>query len=1415
MVYWALGRSALFLAIPPGYATAVWPAAGVALAGVLLFGYRVWPGVLVGSFFVNLSTSFDPTSLATVLESVALPAAIAGGASVQAVLGAFVVRRVVGFPSNFDRLRHILGTMALGGPLACVISATIGVLSLLLAGSIDGADLARSWGTWWLGDSLGVLVVIPLVSAWGMELHQASRRTRLFVSIPVLVVVVMTVLGYLDARERELQRAQTEFERRAEIMARTLKQTVRSELEILESIISLLETQGELDRKDFRGFVEPTFGRHPDLHGLSWNAVVAREDRAALEEKVRLEGFPQFQIAEQSPDGNVVRAGERGEYVVVLYIEPYQGNEQALGYDLASNPDRARALTAARDTGEITATPPIILVQETEEKPGFLFFAPVYRQGLPRETLDQRRRNLHSFVSGVFRGEPMVEEALAAFRAEGIDYRIVDTSDPDDARALYGDSTSGDGADRSSLPLAWSTDLEIAGRRWTVFFKATDAYTSAAQWGRVWVILTGGLFLTSLLGAFLLAVGGRASAIERKAEELRWQIEERRRAEKARSESEGQFRAVFENAAVGVAIVDADEHPLMTNATLQRMLGYSGEELAAMTFSEFSHPEDVDSDRKAFGEMVAGSLPHYEIEKRLITKGGATLWGHVAASLVRDSDGAPLFAVGVVRDVTQRKVAEEALQKNQSRLAAAQRIARFASWEWDRRTDVVWLSDEAYRIFGVVSEAQEASFGGFLERVHPGDSERVRQATEDALAGMRPYDVEYRIVRPDGEVRICHTVGEVWRGEDGSPEGIQATIHDITESRQAEQRAAHFSSVLESSLNEIYAFDPETLRFVEVNRGARENLGYSIEELRGLSPLDLKPEFTPDSFAALLEPLRSGSDEKVEFNTFHRRKDGTEYPVEVHLQLITHGEPIFVAIILDVTERMASERALLHTQFSVDHAVDGIFWVEEDGRFSYVNNAACELTGQTRESLLAMSVFDIDPNYSRDMWTEFWEMVQAKDNLVIESLMRRKNGTLFPTEIAINYLEVEGIGKCFATARDISERKGAEEERIKLEMKVREAQKLESLGVLAGGIAHDFNNLLVGVVGNAALAQEQLAPDAPAREAVREIEISAERAADLANQLLAYSGRGKFVVEPIDLSDLVDEIAHLAEVSVSKKAVVAYDLARNLSSIDCDATQVRQIVLNLITNASEAIGEEPGVVTVRTGQVDCDTAYLADTRAAAKLPEGSYVFVEVADTGAGMDEETQAKIFDPFFTTKFTGRGLGLAAVLGIVRSHRGAIEVQSEPNCGTRIKVLFPASEKTVPESPKPVPEEPAWKGAGTVLLVDDEPLVLRVAARMLERYGFDVISAVDGVEAVELYRERADDIDLVLLDLTMPRMGGEETFLELRRIREDVKVILSSGYVEQDSTSHFAGRGLAGFIQKPYRLGPLRDRIREVLES
>jgi len=403
------------------------------------------------------------------------------------------------------------------------------------------------------------------------------------------------------------------------------------------------------------------------------------------------------------------------------------------------------------------------------------------------------------------------------------------------------------------------------------------------------------------------------------------------------------------------------------------------------------------------------------------------------------------------------------------------------------------------------------------------------------------------------------------------------------------------------------------------------------------------------------------------------------------------------------------------------------------------------------------------------------------------------------------------------TLTDIAEKVRAEEERRKLEEQIQETQKLESLGILAGGIAHDFNNLLMGVLGNASLALAELPVESPARECVEHVETAALRAAELAKQMLAYSGKGRFVVQSLDLSALVEEMRRLLASSISKKATLTCDLERNLPPVEGDATQLRQIVMNLITNASDALEDEAGIIAVRTGSMEAPDGYDAKSYIHDSLPPGRCVFVEVADTGCGMDESTRRRIFDPFFTTKVGGRGLGMAAVLGIVRGHRGALSVYSEPGKGTRIRVVFPCVSGAPAAAIEPSEAAPhadaEWRGFGIVLIVDDEQSVRQVAAMTLERRGFTVLQAEDGQAGVDLFREHKDGIVAVVLDMTLPRMSGQEAFERIRAIRPDVPVLLSSGFNEQDAVGRAVGLGLAGFIQKPYRPSELIARLRGVL--
>ncbi|MBI2517043.1 MAG: MASE1 domain-containing protein [Opitutae bacterium] len=402
--------------------------------------------------------------------------------------------------------------------------------------------------------------------------------------------------------------------------------------------------------------------------------------------------------------------------------------------------------------------------------------------------------------------------------------------------------------------------------------------------------------------------------------------------------------------------------------------------------------------------------------------------------------------------------------------------------------------------------------------------------------------------------------------------------------------------------------------------------------------------------------------------------------------------------------------------------------------------------------------------------------------------------------------------KFLCIVRDVTEQRQADLERERIERKLRETQKLESLGVLAGGIAHDFNNLLTAILGNASLAKLVLPAGSEAAPMLGQIESASHRAADLCRQMLAYAGRGQFVIDQADLNQLARDTVPLLQLSISKRARLQLDLAAQPLPVLADITQVRQVLMNLIINSAEAMGEGGGIITLRSGPMSADAAYLAAAHSSTDARPGSYYFLEVVDTGQGMSPETLAHIFDPFFTTKFTGRGLGLAAVLGIVQGHHGALHVTSQPGAGSAFRILFPPARATVNHTPASSGgTTPPMSGgrSGTVLVVDDEAHVRQTAASLLQRLGYQTVEAGDGPQAVAAFTAAPDTFKFVLLDLTMPGMDGSQTLTELQRVKPTAAVIVMSGYSEQESSRRLQGRGVLGFLPKPFSHTSLLSRL------
>jgi len=523
---------------------------------------------------------------------------------------------------------------------------------------------------------------------------------------------------------------------------------------------------------------------------------------------------------------------------------------------------------------------------------------------------------------------------------------------------------------------------------------------------------------------------------------------------------------------------------------------------------------------------------------------------------------------------------------------------------------------------------------------------------------------------------------------------------------------------------------------------------------------------------------------------------------------------------IDLRER---ELALARTnellQLVLDTIPVRVFWKDLDLRYLGCNRLFAQDSGLTGpEHLLGLDDFAMG-------WQDQADAYRADDRAVIESGTARVNYEetqttpsgeqiwLRTSKLPLRDLDGTIIG-VLGTYEDITEEKRGEERERQLQTEIQHNQKLESLGVLAGGIAHDFNNILTGILGQADLVLADLPPVSPVAGRLVAIQSAATSAGDLCRQMLAYSGKGRFVVAPLDLSEVVLEMREMLEAVVSKKVTLRFDLATALPSVNADVSQLQQIVLNLVLNASESIDKGMGVVGIHTGSIECDSEYIKTTLANHDLAPGRYVTLEVTDPGCGMDKATMERMFEPFFTSKFTGRGLGLSAVLGIVRGHSGVVKAQSEPGRGTTMKVLLPASTLPPKSLSKPDDTKRSWCGTGTVLIVDDEPVVREVAQGMLERAGLKVMTAEDGREALVVFGDHSDEIDCVILDLTMPHLDGEETFRELREIRPDLAVILASGYNQQDVTQRFTGKGLAGFLQKPFRLESLTEMVKAILD-
>jgi two-component system, cell cycle sensor histidine kinase and response regulator CckA len=832
-------------------------------------------------------------------------------------------------------------------------------------------------------------------------------------------------------------------------------------------------------------------------------------------------------------------------------------------------------------------------------------------------------------------------------------------------------------------------------------------------------------------------------------------------------------------------------------------------------FLNLAHPDD----REHFAAAVSLALEQradYCAEYRVVSPDNQVRWVE-SRGRVECDDGRVQRMIGVCVDISERRKTLDLLSRSDEPFRSLAEAVNDGAWLIDTQGRTLYVN---WRLSLMLGYAPNEFFGRRLpEFCFPEDAQAAQEHIAATLRGnSQQFDSRFR--HKNGSEVLVYASMSPTRVARGSILGALGLFWDTTARKQAEralrQSEERFRQLTEHLDDVFWVVDRVSRKVVYVSPAYERLWGRRAEALYE-NPFDWLEAIHPDD----RERIRATFDAKVvegrvdeEYRIL--RPDGSvrwihnrSFPLRDEALCLER----VVGIAEDVTDLKNTEISLRLSEGKLrgllESASEAVVAIEDHGKIVLVNGKTEELFGYHREELLDQPVEVLLPEDLRAVHRRHRGAYLAHPRtrpmgvgMVLAG--RRKDGATFPVEISLSYVQDVGSPVVLALITDITERK-------RLEERLRETAKFESLAVLAGGIAHDFNNLLAAAMGNASMALEGLPSDSSIRPMIEGIVLATERAAHLSNQMLAYSGRGKYNVKPVNLSDFTRDAVALLHTSIPPAVQLELQLSAGLPAIEADLAQLTQLITNIVINGVEAIGDAAGAVTVRTGVRELAPEEISGSMSESGLVTGRYVFLEVSDTGCGMDALTRQRIFDPFFTTKFTGRGLGLAAALGIVRGHKGAIDIESAPGRGSRFTILFPETALPIGRS-ESIGQHPGRVGTGTVLVVDDEEMIRKMAQMMLESAGYTVLVAENGQEAVSIFRKAADQISAVLLDMTMPVMSGEETLKQLRDIKPDVPVLMSSGFSEVEVLERFQGKAIEGFVQKPYTATHLVNRINRV---
>ena len=853
-------------------------------------------------------------------------------------------------------------------------------------------------------------------------------------------------------------------------------------------------------------------------------------------------------------------------------------------------------------------------------------------------------------------------------------------------------------------------------------------------------------------------------------------------------------------------IQDLDHRILWANRVAAESVGEEIEDLVGRPCYEIWQQRDVPCEDCPVLEAMKTGQPQ---EREADTPDGQVY--RIRGYPVYDENQRLIGAVEYGLDITDGKRTEEALRQHETLFRAVFEQAPCAVLLIDAQTgEAVEFNEQAHRALGYSREEFKALSLADIE-IEESPEEIERHMKNLLRQGEDTFETRHRA--KDG-----HIVDVIVSSRAISLQGKAFFVSlwtDITERKQAEEilevQHAKLQSLFEYSGEAIVLLDRDN-RIQDANQAFVDLFGYGWEEARGrrIQGLICPARFFRESRDLDEQSLTGIKGAEI----IRRRKDGREIHVRASAGPIkVHGEVIGRFVVFDdITKRKRTEERMAIMVEMLDAAPGSITVHDTEGRFLYANRRTFELHGYDEREFMVINLHDLDVPESEALLEERFRRIAEQGEATFEVRHYRKDGTEFPLTVVAKSIQWHGKPAVLSIATDITQRKQAEEEKKKLEAQLHQSQKMEAIGTLAGGIAHDFNNILGIIVGNAELALFDLPEWSPSRESLREIREASLRARDLVTQILLFARQKEHVISTLRVEPIAKESLKMLRASIPATVDIRTEIEEGLPSILADPGQIQQIILNLCTNACQVMETEGGILAFALTSADLDAPL--DTLCGV-LPEGRYVHLQVADTGPGISPEHLDRVFEPFFTTKGVGEGtgLGLAVVHGILQDRNGGITVESEPGKGTCFTVYLPAAEEMPDEKGVKSSSEMA-SGTECILFVDDEPMIRKLGKRLLEHQGYEVETRKSGAEALERFKEDVNLFDLVVTDMTMPGMWGDQLARHLMELRPDVPVILATGYSKQISEEEAREIGIRALVMKPLTAKELGKVVREVLD-